>query len=274
MVFEVLVDPRKVTGKPWEMFFIGAVYAFIGFVLGFWVFRSQVSLIMVAFTAIISVPFVHSAIDSEQTQTKNRKDLSLFQKHGKLMQMFVFLFIGFVFTFLLIFLIVPEHVQLSTFSTQLTSINEIQAKVSGSFTSFAHSFGMIVVNNIRVLLFCTLFSFFYGAGAIFILSWNASVMGTAIGGTMQKGFSTAIGSTFTVISGSLVGYFAHGLPEVIAYFVGGLAGGIISVSLMRDGLSSESFKNTSNDALNMLAFAVIILVLAGLIEIFVSPNFL
>tara|TARA_Y100000310_G_scaffold345863_1_gene471769 strand:- start:36629 stop:37450 length:822 start_codon:yes stop_codon:yes gene_type:complete len=271
MVFEVLVNPQKVSGKPWEMFFIGSVYALVGFILGFWVFRSQVSLIMVSFTAIVSVPFIHSAIETQQS--KNFTKGSLYQKHGRMLEVFVFLFLGFMTTFLLIFLAVPESIQVDTFSTQLSSINDIRTQVSGSFTEILSPLASIIANNLQVLSFCVLFSFFYGAGAIFILSWNASVMGVAIGGTMQKGFSAMVGSSFAIISGSLVGYFAHGIPEIIAFFVGGLAGGIVSISVMKDGISSESFKKNSTDALNMIAFAIIILILAGLVEIFVSPNF-
>ena len=39
----------------------------------------------------------------------------------------------------------------------------------------------IFINNMGVLFLCIIFSFLYGAGAIFILTWNASVIAAAIG---------------------------------------------------------------------------------------------
>jgi len=115
--------------------------------------------------------------------------MSLYQKHGRMIEVFVFLFLGFLTTFLLIFVATSQSLQADTFAIQLHSINDIRAQVSGSFTETFSPLTMIIANNFQVLLFCVLFSFFYGAGAIFILSWNASVMGAAIGGTMERGFA-------------------------------------------------------------------------------------
>ena len=36
------------------------------------------------------------------------------------------------------------------------------------------------------MAFCLLFSLIYGSGAIFILTWNASVLGTAIGNYIKS----------------------------------------------------------------------------------------
>ena len=40
---------------------------------------------------------------------------------------------------------------------------------------------MIFTNNMYVLIFTLVFSLIFGAGVIFILAWNASVIGAAIG---------------------------------------------------------------------------------------------
>ncbi len=71
-----------------------------------------------------------------------------------------------------------------------------------------------------------------------------------------------------------MGYFAHGLPEIIAYFVAGLAGGILSFAIMKEKFGSKAFRKISLDAANLVVFAIIILILAALIEVFVSPTVL
>ncbi len=271
MVLEVLVSPAKATGKPWEMFFIGAVYSLVAILLSNWVFRSYSSLVMVSFAAIAAVPFVHNAIDNEESKAGKG---SLLDKHGRIMSMFLFLFVGFVTTYLLVFVVLPQGIVEGTFAAQVSTINSIRNMPTGNFYSIASSIGKIFLNNTRVLLFCLIFSFFYGAGAIFILSWNASVMGTAIGATIRKGVGEGMGGYFSIIPVSILGYFAHGIPEILAYVVAGLAGGIISVALMKEGIKSRLFREAGIDSLNLLAFAVILLVFATLIEVFVSPNFL
>ena len=269
MVLEEVVNPVKVTGKPWEMFFVGGLYALVGGLLGYSVFRSHVSLVMVSFTAIASVPFFHSAIMKEEE--KANYNLPLIKKHGKIIQVFTYLFLGFVVTFLGMFMFFPGNPTLELFSAQVGIINEIRGAPTGSFTSSLGSFSLIMANNFKVLFFCVIFSFFYGAGAIFILSWNASVMGAAIGATMREGLSNS-GSYIGVVSTSIMRYFAHGIPEMIAFLIAGLAGGIVSVALVQGGLKGKEIADAGKDALNLFGFASLLLVLAALIEVFVSPS--
>lgn len=272
MVLESLVDSRKATGKPWEMYFIGVIYSFVGMILGFFVFKTYVSIIMVTFTVIAAVPFVRSAIIAEEE--KGRIKQHLFKEHSKIISMFTFLFLGYVTVYFIAFLLSPEKVALELFTAQLGAITEVRQAVSGNFYAQIKIFSVILANNMRVLFFCLLFSFFYGAGAIFILSWNASVMGAAIGSTIKQSLGSSASSSVQAISAGLAHYFVHGIPEIVSYFVAGLAGGIISVALMRHGLKSMQFRKASKDALHLFAFACLLLVIAALIEVNISPKLL
>ena len=256
MVLEILVNPKKVTGKPWEMFFIGAVYSLVGVLLGYWVFRSYVSIIMVTFTTIAAIPFVLSAINSEGQKGRTLSRGSLLREHGKIISMFTFLFLGFVTVFFSLFVFLPS------------------TAVTGNFIAEVPTMLKILLNNFKVLFFCIIFSLFYGSGALFILAWNASVMGAAIGVGIRSGLSSSLYGNVQAFATSLLGYFAHGIPEIIAYFVAGLAGGIISFAIMKEKFGSKAFRKISLDAANLVIFAIIILILAALIEVFVSPTVL
>ncbi len=269
MVLEALVNPKKVTGRPWELFFIGALYSLFGAALGFWVFRSHVSLVMVTFTTIASIPFVISAITSEERKGRVLPTKALLKEHGRVISMFTFLFLGFVMVFIGLFVFLPERIVGELFFTQIKAIADIRGAATGSFFSSLNTFGFILLNNFKVLLFCILFSLFYGSGAIFILSWNASVMGAAIGATIR-----GAGSSFQTISSSLAGYFVHGIPEIVAYFIAALAGGIISVAILREKIGSPAFRKVSWDAVNLIAFAVLLLIVAAIVEVTISPYFL
>jgi uncharacterized membrane protein SpoIIM required for sporulation len=61
-----------------------------------------------------------------------------------------------------------------------------------SFTGAASSSNGLIdifINNVYVLIFSLVFSLVFGAGAIFILAWNASVIATAIGIFSQSSLS-------------------------------------------------------------------------------------
>jgi uncharacterized membrane protein SpoIIM required for sporulation len=115
-----------------------------------------------------------------------------------------------------------------------------------------------------------LFAFFYGVGAIFILTWNASVIGAAIGNFVNSNIG---GSYFTSISMGLLRYSIHGLPEMLAYFMAGLAGSIISIAIIRHDFGSGKFKHILIDSLDMIFLSVFVLFIAALLEVFVTPMF-
>lgn len=269
MVLEILINPQKVTGKPWEMFFIGAMYSLVGVLLGYWVFRSHVSLVMVTFTSLAAIPFIHHALKQAE-QVGQNLSLSILQKHGQLMSIFTFLFLGFVTVFFVLFAFLPQAMVSQIFQAQIGAIADVRNIVQGSFTSLLHTLGLILVNNLRVLVVCLIFSVVYGAGAIFILAWNASVMGAAIGSAIRVN----TGTTFQAISSGVAGYFVHGIPEILAYFIGGLAGGILSMAIVREGVHSPAFWKAARDSLHLSVFALLLLVAAAFIEVFISPTIL
>jgi len=121
----------------------------------------------------------------------------------------------------------------------------------------------IFANNIYVLIFTILFSLALGAGAIFILAWNASVIGAAVGIFSKE--------SLMKLPLGILRYMIHGIPEISAYFVGALAGGIVSVAVIRRDLKGERMWRILEDALLLLIIAVVILFLASLLEVFITP---
>ena len=86
-------------------------------------------------------------------------------------------------------------------------------------------------NNIYVMIFTLIFSLIFGAGAIFVLAWNASVISAAIGiFTQYRLIEIPLG---------LLRYMIHGLPEITAYFITALAGGMFGVGAIRHGIKDK-----------------------------------
>jgi uncharacterized membrane protein SpoIIM required for sporulation len=160
----------------------------------------------------------------------------------------------------------------------MTTIQSINSQMSGNAAS-TRTFSYILLNNTKVLVFCILFSFLYGAGAMFILTWNASVISAAIGNfirinlafyTDSVGF-TKIAAYFQVVSMGLVRYFIHGIPEMIAYFIAALAGGLFSAAVIKEKFGTKNFEKIALDATNLILISMIILVISALVESFITP---
>src|SRR3989344_8349678 len=176
MVIESLVNPAKAEGRPWEMFFLGFLYASIAVFLSLWIFQDYSSLVMVFLTVFASVPVVYTLIAIEEKKdTSMKSEIFLLKEHSKALAVLMFLFLGYTVAFSLWFVVLPESTVSTMFNVQLETIKSINAGVT-SFSAGSGFVMQIFSNNIKVMIFCIMFAFLFGAGAIFILTWNASVI--------------------------------------------------------------------------------------------------
>jgi uncharacterized membrane protein SpoIIM required for sporulation len=124
-------------------------------------------------------------------------------------------------------------------------------------------FFSILENNIYVMIFTLVFSLIFGAGAIFILAWNATVIASAIGVfTHYRIHEIPLG---------LARYMIHGFPEIAAYFITALAGGILGVGFIRNGIRSKRFIKVLENVIILIFVSLIILVIAAVIEVYLTP---
>lgn len=110
-----------------------------------------------------------------------------------------------------------------------------------------------------------LFSFLFGAGAIFILAWNASVIAAAIG-VFAK-------SSLVNMPAGMLRYLFHGLPEISSYFIVALAGGIIGTAIIKHEFGTDKFWRVLQDSLDLVILALVVLIVSAFIEVFITPLF-
>ncbi len=280
MVLESIRNPKKAERHPKEMFFIGLLYATIAVFLSIWIFKEYSSLVMVFLTVTVTVPLMYKTMRYEEKKdVKIQKETYLLKEHGRAISFFVFMFVGFIIAYVLWYVFLPPNLVDIVFSVQTQTIESINAQISGNAATLTNTFVQIFLNNFKVLMFAIFFSFLYGAGAIFILTWNASVIAAAIGNFIRSNIAysanafglTAVWNYFHVFSLALLRYFTHGIPEIAAYFIGGLAGGIISVAIIRKHFLDDRFKKIMMDALDLIVLAIFFLFIAALIEVFITP---
>lgn len=282
MVLESFITPEKAERNPLELFFIGIFYSSIAVLLSLWIFKEHSSLVMVFLTVFAAIPLLYNTMKREEKiDIKLESEENRIKEHIHVLVFLLFLFLGFVVGYSLWYIFLPTQTTELTFKTQMQTINSINAQViSGNFIEKTMILENIFLNNIKVLLFCIFFAFFFGAGAIFILTWNASVISAAIGNIVRTNIAVyaksfgleVIWAYFSIFSVGFLRYMTHGIFEILAYFIGGLAGSVISVAMINHDFATDRFKRVMIDSLFLFIIAIFILGVAALIEVFLTPS--
>ena len=281
MVLESLINPFTAEKKPWEMFFIGLLYNSVSIILSLIVFRPYASLVMVFLTSMACIPLMYATIkQQEEFDVEIQKESILLKKHSYVLLFFLYFFLGIIFSVFLWYILLPflSNSIFSSFFTQSTHqdlfgiqekiIASINSPFTGKIASSAGTFITILNNNLGVLFFCILFAFFYGVGSIFILTWNASVVGVAIGSFILEKFSIYSGFVAPI---ALMRYLTHGIFELTGFFTAGLAGGIISIAVIKHEFGTKKFESVVLDSVDLILVSIGLLIVAALIETYITP---
>ncbi|HIH14664.1 MAG TPA: hypothetical protein HA360_05785 [Nanoarchaeota archaeon] len=281
MVLESLLGAKEAEKKPYYVFFLGMLYASVAIFLSLWIFRSEASLILVFLMVFASLPLIYKTTNFEAKKLYQLGESTLPRAHIDALKVFLYLFMGFTIAMALWYIFLPSDITYDLFASQISTINSINGNsATGNVTAWTF-LSTIILNNLKVLTLSMLFSFFFGAGAIFILAWNASVISTALGNFVRSGLSEyastigliKVGIYFQVFSLALIRYMTHGLFEILAYLIGGLAGGLISIAIINKHFEGDHFRIIMKDAVDLMILAVLLVVIAGLIEVFITPMF-
>jgi len=287
-MLKILFNPKRAVRHPLEMMLIAIVYSSIALWISYFIFPQYATIVMVFFTVLSCIYVLQGAFKREEgKEKKNIQEEKLLKSHLRLLILMLFLFIGFVISFAIWTFVLPSILPIDQvaliFSSQNSAVENVRSAiigvsgnaVSGNAISGNSATGNVVssnvltpilMNNIKVLLVSLLFAFFFGAGAIFVLAWNASVMGYVIGNLARN----TLGLMGMPIA--FAKYFVHGIPEMLAYLTAALAGGIIYMAICSgDFMNPKRNKRIVIDAIALVLISIFLLILAALIEVYVSP---
>lgn len=280
MVLESIINPEKEEKTPKDMLLVGFIYSSVGIFMGLWVFGYSASVPQIFLTALPLVVIVNNALKLEEEKTKHETTF-LIKEHGPVLSLFMYLFIGLLVSYVFWFTVLPQDIVRNVFETQISTVEDITGEYitpTGFAISRIKIFERILLNNISVLAFCILFSFLYGGGAIFIHTWNASIIGVAVGNVIRSALGSYAGSMNLVFLSNYMSsfpvsfsYMLHGVFEIAAYFLGAVAGGIISFAVVNHDYNTREFKHIVVDSFDTLLMAVVVLVFAAFVEVYVSP---
>ena len=122
----------------------------------------------------------------------------------------------------------------------------------------------IISNNVRVAAACFAGGVFLGVGSLILLALNGVAMGIVGGHFANMGL-------FGYLMEFIVG---HGVLELFAIWVAGAAGFLLGMSILVPGrlTRSEALVRSGRRAVRMIAATTLLLLLAGLIEGFLSAG--
>ncbi len=297
-MLESIISPGTAERKPWDMALLGFVVASVSIWLGHYLspfIPGSPSMLGLAVAVIALAPLLHRVIVIEELEEETARlgsPTGFITRHIDVIGMYAFLFLGLLAAFSFWYVVLPYEADGaipsgSDFSVQESAIGSLQRQITGraagnpveegprvtdepSPGNRKRAFFNLFDNNMRVMVLCFFASFLFGAGAIWLIAWNASTIGVFIGGlikTKMAGFSAleayAIGFPYYSLSIAL-----WAIPEILAYLVAGVAGGIISVAVARHHFRSERFWLTVFDALLFLLIAVFLVFIGAYIEHF------
>ncbi|MFP4402919.1 MAG: stage II sporulation protein M [Candidatus Woesearchaeota archaeon] len=277
MIIDLLFTAKSAQKRPSLMILVGMFYTFVAMFLAYLIQPDYSSVLKVFFTVLACMPLVYNTIKYEEKKDETCfNETKLLKQHSKALKVFICLFIGMSIAFSLGNIFLPEEVTDELFEAQLTTYENM---MSGAY-SLEGAFFEILSNNLIVLVLCMFFSFIYGLGAIYILAWNASIVGFAIGNLISTeiaklaglvGFEQIAGYFKVYSCAYFIRYLPHGIIEMVSFFIAGLAMGIVSIAVVKHSFTSKKFSNIILDSGTMITIAFGLLILAAIIEIFVTP---
>jgi uncharacterized membrane protein SpoIIM required for sporulation len=267
MVFEQFLSSDNVKKNILFIFLLGVFYSFVGFAVSSYFFEAHVSVAMLFTLTLLLVPSITTIINIEEKVESKEGVRHFFYNHKDIFKIYISLFFGIFFAFLLL----GCFSNLGVFEYQISflqSRGDLTANVIDNFAaneyipSINNVFGLIT-QNLLVVIIAFVLSIFYGAGALFLIVLNASVFASFI--------CYVIRETGKFLS--LTGIFMiHLIPELSGFIAAAIAGGVVSRAIVREQFGSQGFRNVMKDALVLLLISAVLIIIGAFLEVFVSAS--
>jgi len=282
MVLEHLFPEDWLEYRTRYSFIMGAIYSVIGLIIASFLFPGDPALVAVAFTSMLLLPELYKIFSIEERQEGNEKNFSvkkLWLDDINIVKTYIFLFLGILMVYSIATLLLPnvqnndlfrEQLEIrfgQGFSGQAVSVQE----VIGTLFPLELFWGLLS-NNFLVLLACFILALLSGDGAIFLITWNASVWGTIFGITAKLAGAFSGQSIFALFGIIMLVVFPHMMLEAISYFLAAIAGSIISKDVILEEFASDRFWSVFSFNLYLLLAGLVFLVLGAGVEAFVLEH--
>jgi uncharacterized membrane protein SpoIIM required for sporulation len=237
MVLEHVFPEDWLEKKTRYAFLLGIGYSIIGILISSVLFPSDPALVAVAFTALLLLPELYKIFTIEEKQQMKQKRVTLktlIRCDWDVTKIYIFLFLGIMLTYAVATMWLPTFQANNLFREQM-ALRGTGVFVEQEITGFQFTpqlFQELMANNFKVMFACFVLAFLTGNGAIFLITWNASVWGTVFGITAKCAAEYAHVHPVYYFLLIMVIVFPHMLLEAMAYFLAAISGSIISKDVL------------------------------------------
>jgi len=274
LVLEHIFPEDWLENKGRYAFILGVIYSIVGILIAGLLFPGDPALVAVAFTSLLLLPELYKIFSIEERQERMEQGVSLraiWRDDSDIVRIYIFLFLGILLVYSVGTMLLPSFQSNNLFREQL----EIRfgQGFSGDAVAFSGSLFLdLLSNNFLVLIACFILALLSGDGAIFLITWNASVWGTIFGITAKNAASFSGSSPFYFFVIIMLVVFPHMILEGMSYFLASISGSVISKDVLLEKFASDRFLEVFSFNMYLLVFALIFLILGALVETFVLEN--
>jgi hypothetical protein len=295
MVVEQIVNLQSIKKHKEYPLYIGVIYTLLSFATSYFLFNKTprvIGISTVLFVVILAIPLVSRlfAYEEKKDISKNMTKGSMkrglvgknfFSKHRKhkvVIDFFLYFFIGVFITFFVLSLASPHLVfskeQLHGVAPAVQQV--AQSQYAGYPPPPSPPMKTLVLsifkNNAGVMALSFLLSLFYGSGALFLITLNASVFASALATVVRLHAPIGLGffGTYVFTACNVGTMFFHMLPEVGGYLLAAIAGGILAIAIRKETLFKKQFNAVLRDTLWLFVGAITLLFVSAVIEVGVS----
>jgi hypothetical protein len=257
------------------------IYSIIGILVAKILFPGDPALVAVAFTSLLLLPELYKIFSIEERQESMEQKIGfreLWKDDVDVVKIYIFMFLGILLVYSVGTMLLPELETNNMFREQLeirlgqgfagnaidSNSNQLTCEESSFFNGGL--FSSILSNNFLVLIACFIMALLTGDGAIFLITWNASVWGTIFGLT-AKSAATYSGSAHYILFLAIMAIvFCHMIIEAISYFLAAISGSIISKDVIMEEFASDRFFEVFGFNAYLLLMGLVVLLLGAFVE--------
>lgn len=242
MVLESLFTPSEVEQNPLHMLILGLFVSSLGLWLAYYIFPAGSSSWSIFLTTLALAPLMHRLLMKEERDDIATKK-TFIQRHADIIGDYAFMFAGMLIAFTAWFLLCSPTLQAVLFQNQLALMTSAVEPSTA------------LITNLKILTAFILLAFVFGAGAVLLLTWDASITAVLIGSIISGAY----------VAGSLgvPGVLAYEIPKILGYSVGAIAGGILSAAIVRRHYKKKAFERILLDVSILLFIAVVLVVISA-----------
>ena len=267
MVLEHIFPEDWLEKRAIYAFILGIGYSIIGILIAKTLFPQDPALVAVAFTSLLLLPELYKifSIEERKERMESRVTLkALWRDDIGMIKIYLALFIGIVLVFSVATMMLPAFKTNNLFREQL-EIRLGQGFAGNAILGVQDSglFWGILGNNFKVMIACFIMALLTGDGAIFLITWNASVWGTIFGWTAKAASEFSGQGVLSLFGKIMVSVTPHMLIEALAYILAAIAGAMISKDVLLEEFASERFMEVFGFNLYLILFALIALLVGA-----------